>query len=136
MVQAFEMEQTLQTAKALSDSSRLRVLAMLMEHDELCVCQVTALLNLSTATVSKHMSILHGAHLVDSRKEGRWVYYRLSDSFPHSLHQWVTESLSQSTVARNDRKALQDIVACDRVELCRCQRPAARQAGAHGTRDV
>ena len=120
------MEQTLQTAKALSDSSRLRVLAMLMEHDELCVCQVTALLNLSTATVSKHMSLLHGAHLVDSRKEGRWVYYRLSESFPESLRDWVSDGLSRSAVAEADRQALEDILACDRTDLCRCQRPSAR----------
>jgi len=124
------MEQTLLTAKGLADLSRLRVLAMLMEYDELCVCQVTALLNLSTATVSKHMSILHGAHLVDSRKEGRWVYYRLSKSFPTNLRQWVTGSFSASGIAQSDRQALQDILACDRTELCRCQRPAVRQTGA------
>jgi len=127
------MEQTLLTAKALADSSRLRVLAMLMEHDELCVCQVTALLNLSTATVSKHMSILHGAHLVASRKEGRWVYYRLAASFCGSLRQWLTETLSGSIVTQTDRAALKEILTCDRSELCRCQRPAVRQAGTHGT---
>ena len=125
------MEQTLLTAKALADSSRLRVLAMLMEHDELCVCQVTALLNLSTATVSKHMSILHGAHLLASRKEGRWVYYRLSASFPGRLRQWLTETLSGSTVTQTDRAALKEILACDPAEICRCQRPASRQIGTH-----
>ena len=118
------MEQTLQITKALADASRLRVLTMLLEHDELCVCQVTALLNLSTATVSKHMSILHAAHLVESRKDGRWVYYRLSASFPGSLRQWIGESLCGSPTAQRDRDAVAGILSCDKTELCRCQRPA------------
>ena len=126
------MEQTLLIAKALADASRLRVLAMLMEHEELCVCQVTAFLNLCTATVSKHMSVLHGAHLVDSRKEGRWVYYRLSGSFPESLRQWMTESVSASPEAQQDRETISGILECDKTELCRCQRPAARPTGTQG----
>ena len=69
------------TAKALSDAHRVRVLAALRDRRELCVCQITELLGLATATVSRHMSLLQAAQLVDSRKEGRWVYYRLSDSY-------------------------------------------------------
>ncbi|MBN1151901.1 MAG: winged helix-turn-helix transcriptional regulator, partial [Dehalococcoidia bacterium] len=62
-----DMKQTLSIAKAIADSNRMRVLAVLMAHDELCVCQITALLELATATVSRHMSILYGARLVQSR---------------------------------------------------------------------
>ena len=111
------MEQTLFTAKALSDASRLRVLAMLMERDELCVCQITALLNLSTATVSKHMSILHGAHLVDSRKEGRWVFYSLARGFPASLREWLVDSMAGSREVAADRSQLESVLSCDRAIL-------------------
>jgi ArsR family transcriptional regulator len=63
-------------AKALSDETRVRAFAAL-RHGELCVCQIIALLRLAPSTVSKHMSILKQAGLVASRKDGRWVHYRL-----------------------------------------------------------
>ena len=121
------MHEPLSIAKALADSNRMRVLVVLMVHEELCVCQITALLGLATATVSRHMSVLHGAGLVRSRKEGRWVYYRLSDAFPPLLRQWLMESLSQSPDVRADLAAVTKVLACDPNELCRCQR--ARRFG-------
>ena len=120
------MNDTLRVAKALADSSRMRVLAVLMQHDELCVCQITALMNLATATASRHMSILHEAGLVQSRKQGRWVHYRLSESFPSSLREWLTEALSESAEAGTDRASVAQVLACDPGELCRCQRTQRR----------
>gem|GEM_PF-7121620 len=64
------MEQTLNIAKALADGSRMRVIAALMSRDELCVCQITEMLQLAPATVSRHMTILQHARLVQSRKGG------------------------------------------------------------------
>jgi ArsR family transcriptional regulator, arsenate/arsenite/antimonite-responsive transcriptional repressor len=66
--------------KALADESRLRALYAL-KGGELCVCQLIALLDLAPSTVSKHLSILRSARLVDSRKQGRWMHYRLSREF-------------------------------------------------------
>ena len=83
------MQDTLLTAKALAETGRLRVLSVLLDRQELCVCQITALLGLATATVSRHMSLLHAAGLVRSRKQGRWVYYSLAGSFPASLRTWL-----------------------------------------------
>src|SRR5687767_9093334 len=65
-------------AKALSDENRVRILAIL-EGRELCVCQVIELRSLAPSTVSKHLSILKQARLIDGRKHGRWMYYRLAD---------------------------------------------------------
>jgi len=120
------MQETLAITKALADSNRMRVLAVLMEHGELCVCQITALLHLATATVSRHMSILHGARLVQSRKEGQWVYYSLSDVFPALLRAWLAASLSQSPEVEADRTALKQVLACAPGTLCRSQRPQRR----------
>jgi ArsR family transcriptional regulator, arsenate/arsenite/antimonite-responsive transcriptional repressor len=119
------MLDTLLVAKALADTGRLRVLSVLLVRDELCVCQITALLGLATATVSRHMSVLHAAGLVRSRKQGRWVYYSLSATVPASLRAWLEESFSESSEAAADRTAVERIVECDRDELCRAQRPAA-----------
>lgn len=62
--------------KALSDQHRVRAL-LALRRGELCVCQLIDLFALAPSTVSKHMSILKQAGLVDSRKDSRWVYYRL-----------------------------------------------------------
>ncbi len=74
------MRDTLDVLKALADESRLRALFALREG-ELCVCQLIALLELAPSTVSKHLSVLRAARLVESRKDGRWMYYRVSKEF-------------------------------------------------------
>jgi ArsR family transcriptional regulator, arsenate/arsenite/antimonite-responsive transcriptional repressor len=116
------MQDTLSIARALADSGRLRVLSVLLARNELCVCQITALLELATATVSRHMSVLHAAGLVRSRKQGRWVYYGLAEAFPPSLRAWLEESFSASPQAAADRAAVERILDCDRDELCRTRR--------------
>lgn len=82
----------------------------LTNRDELCVCQITEMLELSPATVSRHMSILHNARLVTSRKDSRWVYYRLSSAFPPLLLQWLNESMGQSREVAHDDERLKCIV--------------------------
>lgn len=74
------MRDTLDMLKALADENRLRALFAL-RGGELCVCQLIGLLDLAPSTVSKHLSVLRSARLVDSRKEGRWMLYRLSTEF-------------------------------------------------------
>lgn len=63
--------------RALSDENRIRILMALRERD-LCVCQVTAFLDLAPSTTSKHLSILRQARLIESSKRGKWVYYHLA----------------------------------------------------------
>lgn len=62
--------------KAAGDRTRLRIIKML-EPGPLCVCQVVHALRLSQSTVSKHLSILKGAGLVEDERRGKWSYYRL-----------------------------------------------------------
>lgn len=66
-------------AKALREPNRVKILKVL-QHGELCVCGIQVLLGISQATASKHLSILTTAGLVEYRKEGLWVYYRLAGS--------------------------------------------------------
>lgn len=65
------------TFKALSEPLRLRIMALLTEG-ELCVCDFTEVLSLPQSTVSRHMARLKAAGLVDDRREGKWVHYRLT----------------------------------------------------------
>lgn len=69
----------LRRAKALADEHRLLALALLKRRDELCACEIQAATGLTHATVSHHMSILVDAALVRSRRQGKWMYYRLAD---------------------------------------------------------
>lgn len=68
------MDQYVALFKALSDSTRLRVMVLLAEK-ELCVCQIEEALNLSQVKVSRHLNVLRHAGMVESRRDGLWVYY-------------------------------------------------------------
>jgi ArsR family transcriptional regulator len=72
------MRQHLKIFKALGDRNRLRIMKML-EVKPMCVCEITAVLNLAPSTVSKHLSLLHDADLIEGRKEGKWVNYFLQE---------------------------------------------------------
>jgi ArsR family transcriptional regulator len=65
--------------KALGDNNRLRILALLGVR-EMCVCEVMIALGLTQPTASHHLRILENAGLVSSRREGKWVFYRLTDA--------------------------------------------------------
>ena len=69
----------LKVMKALADGNRVRIIKMLQVR-EMCVCELRAALGLAQPSVSKHLRILEEAGLVESRKEGPWVNYRLPDS--------------------------------------------------------
>ena len=108
--------------KALSDPNRVRILLSL-NRGELCVCQITELFGLATSTVSKHLSILHHARLILSRKTERWVYYRLPDkSAPVVVREaldWVHKSLAKTDEAAADGKRLAKILKMDLADICR-----------------
>ncbi|UCE54987.1 MAG: winged helix-turn-helix transcriptional regulator, partial [Desulfobacterales bacterium] len=91
------MFEFLNITKALAEENRLRIL-LALDGQELCVCQLIELLDLAPSTVSKHMTILRQARLVNGRKDGRWMYYRLADEGATTEVKealvWVKKSLS------------------------------------------
>jgi DNA-binding transcriptional ArsR family regulator len=118
------MRQFLAITRALSDESRVRTL-LALHRRELCVCQITELLKLATSTVSKHISILRHAGLVEVRKDGRWIYCRLSDreasAMAREAMQWAQTSLQRDPRARDDQKRLKAILKEDPEDICRRQ---------------
>jgi ArsR family transcriptional regulator len=64
--------------RALGDETRVRILALLV-HGELCVCHLEQALGLSQPNVSRHLGILKAAGVLDSRRDGTWVYYRITE---------------------------------------------------------
>lgn len=118
------MQDVLSITKALADKSRLRAL-MLLRHGELCVCQIIEVLGLAPSTVSKHMSILRQAGLVNARKEGRWIHYRLAG---REASPWVKDALvfvkrhlEDVHQTHRDDTALQQVLKIDKETLCQRQ---------------
>jgi ArsR family transcriptional regulator len=66
--------------KALSDISRIKILNILLE-EELCVCEIETVLEMSQSNVSRHLNKLKQADMVDFRKESQWVYYSIGEEF-------------------------------------------------------
>ena len=71
--------QTARIFKALCDENRVKILEML-KSGENCACKLLDELNVSQPTFSHHMKILCDSGLVDSRRDGKWTYYRISES--------------------------------------------------------
>jgi ArsR family transcriptional regulator, arsenate/arsenite/antimonite-responsive transcriptional repressor len=118
------MRDLMTVIKALADENRVRVLRA-VQGRELCVCQIVELLGLAQSTVSKHVSILHQARLIDNRKEGRWMFYRAAnDDAPveaREISAVVSQLLASDPEAGEDAKRLKKILKMDRDELCRKQ---------------
>lgn len=79
--------------RALADPIRLRCLMLLHAEGELCVCELTHALDLAQPKISHHLALLRELGLVNDRRQGLWIHYRLSPDLPR----WVNEVL-HSTV--------------------------------------
>ena len=75
--------------RALSDSTRLRCLLLLLSEGEACVCELVHALELSQPRVSRHLGQLRDMGIVRDQRRGQWVYYRLSPELP----EWAREVL-------------------------------------------
>jgi ArsR family transcriptional regulator len=112
--------------KALSDSHRVRA-ALALRSGELCACQIIELLKLAPSTVSSHMSILIQSGLVESRKDGRWVYYSLADTSKSAdetgrLITLCISLLEKEASTKADERTMGEITKIGQEELCKQQR--------------
>lgn len=117
------MREVLAITNALADESRVRTLIALT-RGQLCVCQIAELLQLAPSTVSKHLSILRQAGLVESDKRGRWIYYSIPDHLdntPRLSIEWVRRAMVQDPKVIEDVKRLEIILEEDPEDICRRQ---------------
>ena len=70
--------------KVFGDSTRIRILSVLMEG-ELCVCDIATLLEMTLSAISHQLRILRAAKLVEARREGKTVFYRLADDHVRTI---------------------------------------------------
>jgi ArsR family transcriptional regulator, arsenate/arsenite/antimonite-responsive transcriptional repressor len=116
------MLETFETvAKAVADPSRARIVKLL-EGGELCVCQITTVLNLAPATVSKHLAALKTAGLLQQRRDGKWVFYRLAgrafNPYAAPFLALLRASLEDDPTVSEDRRVLAMVNATPLQVLC------------------
>lgn len=99
------MQELLRIFKALSDETRLRILKLL-EDGELCVCDIVSALDIIQPKVSFHLSVLQESGLIKSRKQGKWIFYRIDDCdmFKRFLILSVLERVSENEVVEDKKR--------------------------------
>jgi DNA-binding transcriptional ArsR family regulator len=81
--------------KALADETRVRITQQIVREGELCVCELTAALEQSQPKISRHLALLRSSGLLQDRRAGQWIYYRVHPQLPT----WVTHTLTQLLLA-------------------------------------
>nr|MBF0681876.1 metalloregulator ArsR/SmtB family transcription factor [Pseudomonas sp.] len=72
--------------KCLADETRARMTLLITREGELCVCELTAALEQSQPKISRHLSQLRSCSILEDRRRGQWVYYRLHPQLPAWVH--------------------------------------------------
>ncbi len=88
----------LQLFKGLSDETRLKLVLLLREKGELCVCELTLILKESQPKVSRHLALLRESGLLIDRRDGKWIHYRLSPHMPA----WAAAVIEQAYLCQQD----------------------------------
>jgi ArsR family transcriptional regulator len=95
--------------KALADTTRLRILALL-GNNEVCVCHIHDSLGLPQPTVSRHLAYLRRAGLVDTRRDGVWMHYQIARSLDPNLQKVLraaVDAITRVPATTQDRKQFQ-----------------------------
>ena len=91
-----DIEATRAVFKALSNEHRIRILEALRDG-ELCACEIQVVLDAPQSTVASHLSELKDAGLVNTRRQGKWTYYRIGDTAVLQLLD-IANALAKETV--------------------------------------
>ncbi len=108
------MRQLIKVFKTLSDETKVRILKILQERDELCVCEIMQALNISQSRASRNLGILRDAGFVTDRRDGLWVYYSINKENINEYHQAMNELvkgwLNDKDIIKEDRNRLKKAV--------------------------
>jgi len=105
---ALPVDRVAEVCAALADPTRLRILALL-QHGEVCVCDIHGSLDVPQPTASRHLAYLRARGLVVGRKDGLWVHYRMADDLPPPVRHLVTAAVhaaSHTAEATSDGREL------------------------------
>jgi ArsR family transcriptional regulator len=97
---------------ALSHTTRLRCLMLLLQHDELCVCELTHAIGAAQPSISRHLALLRESELVSDRREGLWIHYRINSELPDwamGVLRQTAEGVKDETSFAHDLAALKSM---------------------------
>lgn len=83
--------------KLLADSTRLQTVLLILQQQELCVCELTCALNETQPKISRHLAMLRKAELLLDRRQGQWVYYRINPALPAWAHTTLSQTLAENS---------------------------------------
>lgn len=98
--------------KALGDPVRVRLFHLLSLHEEVCVCRLTEAMELPQSTVSRHLAVLRHAGLVNTRRDGKWIHYRLAGAMAPALAALVNADADE-TLQHDAAKLAATTEPCD-----------------------
>jgi ArsR family transcriptional regulator, arsenate/arsenite/antimonite-responsive transcriptional repressor len=110
----------------LADEARLRILWLLMNSGELCVCEVMSILGFSQSKASRHLRILHAAGLLAHRRQGLWIHYSVAgvgDTLVMQQLQILKKQMAASSEAQSILEKVRPALCC----RARCYHQPARQ---------
>lgn len=105
----------------LSDATRLRAIMLIRAERELCVCELTQALDESQPKVSRHLALMREAGLVQARREGTWMHYRLSRKLPawaEAIIDQVSMELGALAEFQRDKQRLEQMQHRPAVRAC------------------
>lgn len=103
--------------KALSEESRLRIIALLLEGD-MCVCEIEDCLKMTQSNVSRHLMVLKNCGILETYKKAQWVYYGISTEFINQnkdLWLYITKQIEESP---NFKIGIEERQKCLQKDLC------------------
>ena len=95
--------------KVLADPTRLRLMVLLSIQGQTCVCKLAQALNAPNFKISRHLGIMRSAGLVEARREGTWMHYKLSNArnrLEECLQECFRECLAAHSTVKADLKNL------------------------------
>lgn len=95
----------------LSDQTRLRIILLLEQEGDLCVCEIMFALDESQPKVSRHLAHMRQSGLVSSRREGTWMHYQINPALPAWAKKIITETSRQLAGHENFRQDLENLHA-------------------------
>ena len=103
------METETEIFKVLSDATRLRLAVLLATKGETCVCQLAQSLDEPEYKISRHLGIMKKANMLQSRRDGTWIYYRLTETpgkLEQCLHDCFKSCFKNHPTTKTDIKRL------------------------------
>jgi ArsR family transcriptional regulator len=112
------MRELVKVFKALADKNRLRILKML-QYKKMCVCELSAALGITRPSVSRHLSLMKDAGLVQDERNGQWIDYSLCkdtiNEYASVIQSHLNGWINDDSVIKNDAKKIKTL---NREELC------------------